>query len=255
MWKMKSNSPRGVLSSAAALATALCLTLTGAGGDCIAGDCFARELSGTVVRRMENDEKKIALTFDDGPHPTRTPEILAILEEYGIRATFFVIGENVARYPEMLEAVRAAGHEIGNHTYHHPHLKKTDPERMESELLSTEKLLFEQHECQPNLFRPPGGLFDGQSEAIAARYGYTVVLWDVDTRDWAHTPPADIAANVLHNIRPGSIILCHDYIWKDSPTPEALRLFLPELLREGYRFVTVSELIAAGPPADSRPPE
>ncbi len=196
-----------------------------------------------VLCEKKNPDMKIALTFDDGPHPTLTREILGILDEYGIKATFFMIGQNIGYYPETAAEVIAAGHEVGNHTFSHPRLRQFSDDSLVGEILATEGALLELGEYRPHLFRPPEGICGERVATIADRYSYTVVLWNVDTRDWAHTPPSEIARNVTENIRSGGIILCHDYIVKDSPTPEALRMFIPRLLEEGYKFVTVSELL------------
>lgn len=190
-----------------------------------------------------NDEKKIALTFDDGPHPKYTEEILAVLEKYGVKATFFLIGENITYYPAAYEKIRSAGHEIGNHTFSHPHMYKKDRMALEEEIEKTEKLL-----CFPDgakLFRPPEGVCSDTVCHAASEMGYSIILWTVDTRDWSHPAPDTIVKNVEKSVKSGDIILFHDYIAAPSPTPEALEMLIPSLLAKGYRFVTVSELIGA----------
>ncbi|MBE6613776.1 MAG: polysaccharide deacetylase family protein [Ruminococcaceae bacterium] len=188
-------------------------------------------------------EKKIALTFDDGPHPVYTREILEILDSYGIPATFFIIGVNAEQYPELVQAELAAGHEIGNHTYRHLNLQREAYETVRGEILETENLLGEMTEQRLHLFRPPGGLYCDAVCRAAAELEYTVILWSVDTRDWAHPSVEDIVENVMTNADSGDIILFHDYVSGHSPTPEALRRILPELIARGYQFVTVSELL------------
>ena len=239
-------SNKKILKSAVICAAVLSLTantISGAGITALPDFLCERPLP--VFREHENSEMKIALTFDDGPHPEYTREILTILDEYGIEATFFMIGENVGYYPDVARQVIEAGHEIGNHTYTHPRLKQFTDASLEHEILSTEAALYELGECRPHLFRPPEGVCSKRVSDIADKYDYTVVLWTVDTLDWAHTPSEKIAENVITNIRPGGIILCHDYIAKDTPTPEALRIFIPKLLEAGYKFVTVSELMVS----------
>ncbi len=189
-------------------------------------------------------EKQIALTFDDGPHPAYTREILDILGEYGIRATFFVIGVNAETWPSLVEEELAAGHEIGNHTYRHANLRKESYDTVRGEILGMENVLWQQLEVRPHLFRPPGGLYGDEVCRAAADLDYTVILWTVDTRDWAHTPVEDIVENVLTGVESGDIILFHDYVTSPSPTPAALRQIIPTLLERGYEFVTVSELLA-----------
>lgn len=198
-----------------------------------------------VYRKIKNDGHKIALTFDDGPHPRYTPEILDILDEYNIRATFFIIGVNAKYYPETLQLISERGHEIANHTYTHPHVSHIDTSDLEREVEDCETEILSIVDERTKLFRPPEGLIDESLLSAMNKLDYKVVLWNIDTRDWAHTPPEKISQHVIGNISDGDIILMHDYIGKNSPTPEALRLFLPILIEKGYKFVTISELIAS----------
>ena len=198
-----------------------------------------------IYRKNENEYMKIALTFDDGPHPRYTEQILDILDEYGIKATFFVIGINAKYYPETLESIVERGHEIGNHTYTHPHVSTINSEAMLLEIERCEDMIHSLSDYQTKLFRPPEGMVDGDVISVLRQLDYKVILWDIDTRDWAHTSPAEICDAVVSKISSGDIILMHDYIGHNSPTPEALRLFIPKLLEKGYRFVVVSELIGA----------
>ncbi len=198
----------------------------------------------SVYSSHENESRKIAITFDDGPHPRYTPEILDILSQYGVHATFFLIGDNVNNYPELLTRIQQEGHEIGNHTYLHENLQKTTASEMQYQILTTERLILEITDQRPKLLRPPGGLYNQQVCDTAAALDYKVILWTIDTMDWAHTPSDQIVQKVEENIKSGDIILCHDFIGgAPSPTPDALRRILPDLLRDGYEFVTVSELI------------
>jgi peptidoglycan/xylan/chitin deacetylase (PgdA/CDA1 family) len=196
-----------------------------------------------VIHRKQNDKMQIALTFDDGPHPRYTPEILGILDEYGIKATFFMIGENVKYYPAAAEAVLAAGHEVGNHTYSHRCLPPLNDHEILSEITACEDAISSVAEYRPRLIRPPQGELTGEDERLLGALDYRIILWDVDTRDWAHTPPTEIAKYVCDHVEAGDIILMHDFIGHDSPTAEALRIFIPVLLERGYHFVTVGELL------------
>lgn len=197
-----------------------------------------------IYRRVENADMKIALTFDDGPHPYYTDRILGILDKYGIKATFFFVGQNIENYPEQAKHVREGGHEVGNHTYTHHRVRAMNETELAAELEKCDDLIYELGEYGTRLFRPPEGAFDEAAENIARKMDYSVILWSVDTKDWAHQSPSDIVKNVLGNVRGGDIILMHDYIGFDSPTPEALEAMLPKLLEMGYEFVTVSELMA-----------
>ncbi len=196
-----------------------------------------------AVYSHANESKKIALTFDDGPHYKYTAEILDILAENHAKATFFVVGQLAERYPELVLRELAEGHEVANHTYSHPKLAKLTPRELSEELTKCERVLNEIADYRPKLFRPPEGYLGHATETIAAESDYTPVLWTVDTRDWAHTPVETIVATVLERTESGSIILCHDFIGRDSPTPDALRELLPRLKEEGYELVTVSELL------------
>ncbi len=194
----------------------------------------------------QTQSKKIALTFDDGPHPVYTPEILGILEEYGVKATFFVVGQNAEYYPELVKKEVDSGHEVGNHTFSHANLRNGTYETVSGEIARTERMIYENTDFRSRLLRPPEGIYSQIVCDAAADFDYTIVLWSVDTRDWAHTPSEVIAEHVLSEVQGGDIILLHDFIGKDSPTPEALRLIIPRLLEKGYKFVTVSELLSAG---------
>lgn len=197
-----------------------------------------------IYRYKENDRMEIALTFDDGPHPYYTGKILDILDEYGIKATFFFVGQNVEYYSDAAEKVMAAGHEIGNHTYTHHCVRALGHDELIKELGRCEDAIFELDEYRPRVFRPPEGAFNDDVEKTAQSLGYSVILWSIDTRDWDHQSPDNIMKNVMTNVKSGDIILMHDYIGHNSPTPDALRMIIPALIERGYHFVTVSELIS-----------
>ena len=196
-----------------------------------------------VYGGQDNSQMKIALSFDDGPHPRNTERILDILAEYGIKATFFVVGENVEYYSAAaIRAVRE-GHEIGNHTYTHPHIAKLDRVSLDLEVARCQETVKRVLGYDMRLFRPPEGVVDDAVKVMAGEQDYSVILWRIDTRDWARTSSSDICANVSKNIRSGDIILMHDYFSKGCHTVEALEKMIPMLLERGYNFVTVGELI------------
>lgn len=196
-----------------------------------------------------NHAGMIALTFDDGPHPRYTPEILDILDEYGIKATFFVVGENVSYYSDIVKEEIARGHEIGNHTYEHKNISGYDSERLTREIKKCEETLASlDYSCK--LFRPPEGALGAQQGRQIKELDYRVILWNLDTRDWAHNTPWQISNYLMKNVKSGDIILMHDFVGKNSPTPAALRIFIPKMLAAGYSFVTVSELIDGVSEAD-----
>ena len=196
-----------------------------------------------VFRANRSAAGKVALTFDDGPHPRYTHEILEILGEYGVTATFFVIGVNVENYPVAFEEIVESGCEIGNHTYSHKNVTAMSAEDIERELDMTEQAIMKHTPKKPLLFRPPQGAYDARVEEIAQKREYDIILWSIDTLDWAHTPPDKISASVVSALDKGDIILMHDYTSHGNSAIAALRELIPRLLARGYEFVTVSELI------------
>ncbi len=201
------------------------------------------EIYAKVYRFGKKEEKKIALTFDDGPHPLYTPKILKILEKYQIKATFFMIGENVKNYTEVARMVVGSGHEIGNHTFSHKVTAKLSELEIRNEIYECDKVLLSLLGVTTSVIRPPAGNIIGPLLRVCGEIEYSVILWNIDTMDWAHKSPSAIYDNVMKNIDSGDIILMHDYIGKKSPTPEALERIIPVLVEMGYEFVTVSELI------------
>ena len=186
--------------------------------------------------------KRIALTFDDGPSAGYTAEILDILREYDVKATFFVIGKNVEAYPDLLRRTVAEGHEIGNHTYSHPHLKTIDEARLSEEVARSATLLQEVAGIRTSLFRPPEGIITPAVTAAAEKGGYRTVLWSIDTMDWALNPAPKIVQTIKREASDGDIVLFHDWVAGKSPTPAALRQIIPWLKDTGFTFVKVSEL-------------
>ena len=189
-------------------------------------------------------EKIIALTFDDGPHPTKTKKILDVLDKYNVKATFFVIGENATKYPDILREVNSRGHEIGNHTYDHKSIYKLDTDGVAEEIEKCTRAIETVIGSRPTLFRPPEGFMNDDLARVVDSCGYNVVLWKVDTYDWKGRGVDEISEDVLKNVNCGDIILMHDYIWRDSHTDQALDKMIPQLILLGYRFCTVSELIS-----------
>lgn len=200
----------------------------------------------SVVYHYESKDEgcRIALTFDDGPHPRYTDQILKILAEYGVVATFFVIGENADAYPELVRRTVEEGHEVANHTYHHYHTARIDLQTINEEMQACAQSITRITGERPRLFRPPEGVYNEGIGALCTQNGYTAVLWSIDTEDWAHRSPCTICRNVSKNAKDGAIILMHDFIGKNSPTPSALRQMIPMLLAKGFEFVTVSDLIS-----------
>ncbi|WP_340002612.1 polysaccharide deacetylase family protein [Oceanobacillus sp. FSL K6-0127] len=194
-----------------------------------------------------SDQNQIALTFDDGPDPRFTNEILDVLNQYDVPATFFLLGSRAAAYPEIVTRIQNEGHVIGNHTYFHPNLvDEADIAMLEQEVIRTEDELYDIIGYRTHLFRPPYGfLYDELVEQLA-KMNYSISGWSVDSLDWQEDPPEIIASNVLDNMHPGAIILMHDGAEQDGDrtnTIEALHQIIPTLQEQGYEFVTVSELL------------
>ncbi len=202
---------------------------------------LALYISSSVYCGAEETKKRVALTFDDGPHYKYTEEILDILKKYDVRATFFTVGTNAERFPELIQRELCEGHEVANHTYSHKHMAKLSDSEFKDEVEGWENVIYEGHGYASNLFRPPEGILtDTEKEAIA-QLGYDVVLWSIDTRDWAHNRVDRIVDTVISDVTDGSIVLFHDFVSGDSSTPEALEIIIPKLKEMGYEFVTVSQ--------------
>lgn len=204
---------------------------------------LAQSEYGHVYCKNSANVRRIALSFDDGPHPRYTERILKILEEYGVTATFFVIGVNALTYSEDLQKIVDSGCEIGNHTYSHGKMGEKDEGEIEREILLCEELLTSVTGKRPTLFRPPEGCLTEDVKRAAKNLRYDVILWSVDTLDWAMNPVANIEKIICEQVRGGDIILMHDYVSGGNITCEALRRMIPRLQQAGYEFVTVSELI------------
>ncbi|MDF2962521.1 MAG: chitooligosaccharide deacetylase [Paenibacillus sp.] len=204
------------------------------------------EKRGEVVWEVPTDEKVIALTFDDGPDPEDTPQILELLKQYDAKATFFIIGEKAEAYPGLVSREAAEGHELANHTYHHIYFNRSVPENKISEEISlAEESIYKLSGQKPHLFRPPGGYYNEALVRAARKAGYMVVMWSwhLNTRDWDTPGVAKITNTVLNNAKNGDIVLFHDYVEGKTETVEALKQILPELKSRGYRFITISELL------------
>jgi peptidoglycan/xylan/chitin deacetylase (PgdA/CDA1 family) len=188
------------------------------------------------------DGPYIAMTFDDGPSATNTPKLLEIAAERHIKLTFFVLGECVEQNLDVLRQEVAEGHEIGNHSWSHPNLAKLSDANVRSQLQRTEDLIEKTAGIKPKLMRPPyGELTKRQRILVNHEFGYKVILWDVDPLDWKR-PGADIVAQrIIAGTRAGSIILSHDI---HPPTIAAMPQVFDALLAKGFKFVTVSELLA-----------
>jgi peptidoglycan-N-acetylglucosamine deacetylase len=185
--------------------------------------------------------KYIALTFDDGPHPNVTPKILQTLREHNVKGTFFMMGSQVEKYPDMAKQVADDGHEIGNHTYSHPNMRKRTTAEMIEEIRTTNEMIELATGIEPSLFRPPYGIYTSEVLEYAGANDYLTVLWSVDSLDWKSKNAGAIHNTVTQHVTNGSVVLMHDI---HTATAEALPELIETLQTEGYQFVTVSELMA-----------
>lgn len=192
-----------------------------------------------TISSGQADEKRIALTFDDGPHFTLTPKVLDVLLRRGVKATFFVLGERVKFHPRIVSRIVAEGHEIGNHTYSHHSLASLSTEEIDHEISETQSLIKQATGFEPRLFRPPYGEFRSNAKPVFTKYGLSVIMWSVDSQDW-HIRDADrVHHMVTSRVRNGSIVLLHDI---HPSTLAALPGILDTLRADGYQFATVNEL-------------
>lgn len=176
-------------------------------------------------------DKPIYLTFDDGPQPGSTDVILSILADYDAQADFFMIGRQVAAHPELAARVHAAGHGVGNHTYHHVSLCALDRATVRAEMRATRQIL---GALDCGYLRPPFGYSDYYTPVIAGELGYAMLFWHIDPRDWRCPGAETIARHVQRNAFPGAIVLLHDGGGDRSQTHAALHLLLPALRQRGF---------------------
>ena len=196
-----------------------------------------------LVRMVEGgggvpvDVKKIAITFDDGPHPRYTEQLLDGLKERGVVATFFVTGEHAELHPEIIERMIQEGHLVGNHTYSHIQLTKVNREVFKEELIKTNEILKNITGQEVQYVRPPYGSWDKSFEKELNMFP---VLWTVDPLDWCSKNVDCIVEKIVNKVEENDIILMHDYY--DTSVTAALKA-IDELLEEGYTFVTVEEIL------------
>ncbi|MEI6501556.1 MAG: polysaccharide deacetylase family protein, partial [Armatimonadota bacterium] len=185
----------------------------------------------------------IALTFDDGPHPSQTPQVLAILKQHHAKATFFVLGELVRYYSKTLKQEIADGHEIGLHSWNHGNLAHMSAGAIQADMARCQK------QIQPfvgkpiRIMRPPYGSLSSTARSALKGAGYKVVLWDVDTNDWRRPGADTIYSRIMNGAGPGRIVLCHDGGGPRSQTIAAIARAVPALQARGYQLVTVSQVL------------
>ncbi len=194
-----------------------------------------------TVTRIAMEQPLVALTFDDGPHPTLTPQLLDFLKVNNIRATFYLIGSRVARYPQLAARIAAEGHEIGNHTWSHPSLFGYSDAGVLSQIDRGNEAIYNATGRLPVTMRPPyGNFYPRQRLMLHQTRGMPTVLWSVDPEDWRRPGSSVVANRIVSQSHPGAVVLAHDI---HGPTIRAMPAAVSGLHSRGFRFVTVSELI------------
>ncbi len=187
---------------------------------------------------------RIALTFDDGPHPVHTAPLLDALAELHVPATFFVVGRDVDANPALVERMVRDGHELGNHTYRHRYLPLARSRSVEHELRATDRAIARAAGVIPRVARPPWGGRSPRNVRVFRRLRKRLVLWDVNSFDWKGKPAREVVERVLGRAQAGSIILMHEAREGGETTIEAVRMLVPALRARGFELVTVSRAIA-----------
>lgn len=213
-------------------------------------DVAVPRLLGTITS-VDTIEPVVALTFDDGPHPESTPRVVDLLDRYGARGTFFVVGKRAEQYPEIVERAARSGHAVANHTWDHPALPTLPIAKRRAQIRACDRAIAP---FGVRMFRPPFGRQTLPSRLDLWRCGHQVITWSLDAKDWESNDASWIVERLLHGIRPGSIILLHDAIWDGDGAAADRRVLLEALERlmkavaGRFRFVTVPELLRSGRP-------
>ncbi|WP_455538469.1 polysaccharide deacetylase family protein [Terrisporobacter sp.] len=208
---------------------------------------YVNDYEDLIIKCGNTNEKIVSLTFDDGPDEDFTPQILDILKKYKVKATFYVIGEKIQYNKKIIKREHEEGHEVGNHTYTHINVSKNSYNKIRKEIKDTQNAVKSITKVYPKTFRPPYRAISKDMCEIVKENNMNIVLWSyVDARDWESPGVNSIVKTIENGIQNGCIILLHDYNRLRSPksqTIEALDIIIPDLLKKGYKFVTISELI------------
>jgi peptidoglycan/xylan/chitin deacetylase (PgdA/CDA1 family) len=189
-------------------------------------------------------DKKVALTFDDGPEDYWTPKILEILKEKNVKGTFFVIGKQAEKYPELLRKIVAEGHVIGNHTFNHRNLLKLDKQEVMTEIEDSATTIHRIIGKTPKLVRPPFGFHNKNVDAVISERKEIIILWSIDTEDWKGLDVKEVKDRVLPKMKKGYIVLQHDGVNpRLGGSVEALSDIIDGLKEQGYTFATIPELL------------
>lgn len=188
------------------------------------------------------DQKVIALTFDDGPWPKSTAQVLDILKKNNIQGTFFVVGQNVKNYPDLTRRIVAEGHSIANHTWHHWY-HHMNPQTAAYEVANTTDIIFKTTGVKSGLFRPPGGIMTNGVVSYARNNKYAIIMWSSDSIDYSRPAVPRLINNIFKTAKSGGIVLMHDGGGDRTHTVQALPEIISRFRKQGYKFVTVPELL------------
>ncbi|MHC5594462.1 MAG: polysaccharide deacetylase family protein [Nostoc sp.] len=207
-------------------------------------DSIPSSFQGAIIEaaKLSPPQKVIALTFDDGPWPESTAEVLDILKKNQIKGTFFVVGQNVKNYPGLLKQEIGEGHVIGNHTWHHWY-QFLNPQAAAYEIDHTSDIIYQTTGLKTNLFRPPGGIMHNGVVDYARNSKYAIILWSSDSIDYSRPAVPKLIHNVFREAKPGGIVLMHDGGGNRSKTVQALPEIIANFRKQGYSFVTIPELL------------
>ncbi len=195
------------------------------------------------IYSVESEGQKVALSFDATWGADQTEELLRILKANKVRTTFFLCGLWIEKFPEMVKKIAIDGHELGNHSYTHPHMNSRSEKEITFELTRTHYLIKELTGQNATLFRPPFGEYNNKVIETAKACGYTTIIWDVDSLDWKDLTAETMIERVTSRVKTGSIILFHN---AGKNTPQAVNQLLPLLKRKGFSIVSISELLLEG---------
>lgn len=206
---------------------------------------YYRGISNEVLKKANTKEKLIALTFDDGPNPNYTPELLEVLKENNVKSTFFVLAENALKYPYLIKNITSQGHCIGLHSFKHKNAMLELPMQTKKDFTESVSIM-NNLGIKIKLFRPPWGIFNPMTFHYAKAYNFKVILWSIHAMDWSRWVTTDFIKNrLINHVKPGDIILLHDGRGaKNAPlkTIAALKTVIPALKEKGFKFVLANEL-------------
>ena len=211
--------------------------------------CVVKETAASnkakVYYHVKTVEPYLSLTFDDGPNKIQTPKVLKILQKHDIKATFFVIGENIEYQKDILKMVYNQGHEIGNHFYTHDNINKLTKQQIKENIIKTNELIYSTIGYTPKVVRPPYGIVTDDLKEVCGELNMSIILWtdDKDSKDWEFTEASIITSNLTKKVSNGDIFLFHDSNKKFTNTLTAIDEIIPMLKKKGYKWVKVSTLI------------